>query len=78
MTRLLILSTEFPPGPGGIGTNAHQLALHLLKLGWDVAVLCSQDFVSDAEISAFNDVQPFLLERISGANGSWNIWWGRW
>lgn len=67
--RLLMLSTEFPPGPGGIGTHAYQLALNLRKTGWDVAVLTSQDYVSDTEIEAFNRAQPFQVVRFaSGGN----------
>lgn len=61
--RILILSTEFPPGPGGIGTQAHQLALHLLKLGWEVRVLTRQDFASMEEILAFNHAQGFQIHR---------------
>lgn len=78
MPRLLILSTEFPPGPGGIGTNAYQLALHLSRLGWESAVLCSQGFASDAEIAAFNAVQPFPVERLVATKGRLNIWMARW
>ena len=29
--RLLLLSSEFPPGPGGIGSHAYQLARHLTQ-----------------------------------------------
>ena len=32
--RLLLLSSEFPPGPGGIGMHAYQLARHLAARGW--------------------------------------------
>jgi len=78
VTRLLILSTEFPPGPGGIGTNAYQLAVHLTQLGWEVAVLCAQDFAPEEEIAAFNAVQPFSVERIAETGGSLNIWTTRW
>ncbi len=78
MSRLLILSTEFPPGPGGIGMNAHQVAFHLAQLGWEVAVLCSQDFASDAEIAAFNALQPFPVECLAATKGRLNIWLARW
>jgi phosphatidylinositol alpha-1,6-mannosyltransferase len=59
--RVLIVATEFPPGPGGIGTHAYELARHLSRHGWDVVVLASQDYVTDAEIEAFNAVQPFRV-----------------
>jgi hypothetical protein len=47
--RLLLLSSEFPPGPGGIGTHAFQLARHLTRLEWEVYVLTSQAYVSHQE-----------------------------
>jgi len=63
--RLLILSSEFPPGPGGIGTHAYQLAFHLCQLGWIVAVVAPQDYASDQEIKLFNNRQPFQITRLS-------------
>jgi phosphatidylinositol alpha-1,6-mannosyltransferase len=68
--RLLLLSSEFPPGPGGIGTHAHQLALRLGDLGWQVEVIARQDFADDAEIAAFNTSAPFSIIRLLPAGGS--------
>lgn len=62
--RLLLLSTEFPPGPGGIGTHAHQLAVHLAAAGWGVRVVSVQNHASDEEIVAFNASQPFAVHRL--------------
>jgi phosphatidyl-myo-inositol dimannoside synthase len=62
--RLLICATEFPPGPGGIGTQAFQVASHLVDLGWEVSVACVQDYASDAEIEEFNRSQRFRIERL--------------
>ncbi|WP_374686924.1 glycosyltransferase family 4 protein [Promineifilum sp.] len=71
--RLLLLSSEFPPGPGGIGAHAHQLARHLTRLGWAVDVVAPQSYVSAAARDAFNRAQPFdvtpLPERGRG------LWW---
>jgi len=64
MQRLLILSTEFPPGPGGIGTHAYQLASQMQQLGWAVTVVARQDYVSAAEARAFNAQQPFAVIRL--------------
>ena len=58
--RLLLLSSEFPPGPGGIGTHAYQLAHHLSGRGWAVAVAASQGYAPPAERDAFNRRQPFI------------------
>lgn len=62
--RLMIFSTEFPPGPGGIGTHAWQLALNMVRTGWQVSVLTLQDYASDADIQAFNKSQPFLVNTL--------------
>jgi phosphatidylinositol alpha-1,6-mannosyltransferase len=57
--KILISSTEFPPGPGGIGTHAYQLALNLHNSGWKVLVVSSQDYESKDTIDNFNKEQPF-------------------
>ena len=46
--RLLLLSSEFPPGPGGIGTHAYQLARHLTARGWVVTVVTAQEYAPPA------------------------------
>lgn len=61
--RLLLISSEFPPGPGGIGTHAYQVAHHLRGLGWDISVLTPQDYVSEEEIERFNESQDFPVVR---------------
>lgn len=66
----LMVCSEFPPGPGGIGRHAHQLALELSRLGWSVAVLTAQDYASNDEIEQFNRSQPFPVTRfLSGRGG---------
>jgi len=59
--RLLILSTEFLPGPGGIGTHAYQIANYTSKCNWQVAVLTNQDYASKQEIDIFNRKQDFQI-----------------
>ena len=61
--RLLLFSSEFPPGPGGIGTQAFELARNLQQLGWEVAVIAPQDYSSEEEVRAFNERQPFPVLR---------------
>jgi len=50
----LIISSEFPPGPGGIGKHAYDLARSLSAKGLNVSVCASQDFSSEEEIIRFN------------------------
>ena len=59
--RTVIVATEFPPGPGGIGTHAFELGRHLSSRGWPVTVLASQDYVTAEEARAFNAAQPFRV-----------------
>jgi phosphatidylinositol alpha-1,6-mannosyltransferase len=68
--RLLLLTSEFPPGPGGIGTHAQQLALQFLGLGWEVALITSQNYAAEADIEAFNQAQPFPVVRLSYLKGA--------
>jgi len=60
----MLISTEFPPGPGGIGTHACQLACKLTELGVEVAVLTHQDNVTVEQALAFNAKQQFRVVRI--------------
>ena len=59
--RAVIVSSEFPPGPGGIGTHAFELARGLHALGWSVSVATSQDYASPDEVGAFNRAQAFAV-----------------
>lgn len=64
MSRVLVLSREFPPGPGGIGTHAWQVCCGLHRAGWEVSVLSPQDYASAADIAAFNAAQAFPVETL--------------
>ena len=55
----VLLSSEFPPGTGGIGTHAYNLAVQLHQRGWQISVASLQEYVSPAEVAAFNARQPF-------------------
>lgn len=59
--KLLVLSIEFPPGPGGIGTLAYQIARQLCHRGWEVTVMSPQRHAEQAEIAQFNTAQPFAV-----------------
>ncbi len=61
--RILIFSTEFPPGPGGIGTHAFYLADGLCRKGHEVLVLTCQDYAGEKEILEWNARQAFRVVR---------------
>ena len=63
--RMLLVSTEFPPGPGGIGTQAYQLARYVSAAGWDVTVLAPQEYVQACEAEALDVSLPFPVVRLA-------------
>jgi len=67
--RLLLISSELPPGPGGIGNHAHQLALHLHRLDWTVVVVSPQDYAPPDQVKAFNLEQPFRIVPVPSGMG---------
>jgi phosphatidyl-myo-inositol dimannoside synthase len=67
--RILMISSEFPPGPGGIGTHAFQVSLHLQRLGCDIAVISPQDYASESEWQTFNAALPFSVHHIRSGLG---------
>ncbi len=68
--RLLFAASEFPPGPGGIGTQADQIARQLTALGWEVRVIAPQDYATEEDIVGFNAQLPYRLLRIDARPGS--------
>lgn len=70
VARLLVVSSEFPPGPGGIGTHAYQLSRQLCSLGWSVTAVAPQDYVDAKEARAFNDRQGFRIIRLPSVQDS--------
>ncbi|HEY3862557.1 MAG TPA: glycosyltransferase family 4 protein [Verrucomicrobiae bacterium] len=67
--KILLLSSEFPPGPGGIGTHAFQVISHLHRLGCETAVMTPQDYADEAECRAFNASLSFAVHRIDSGLG---------
>ncbi len=61
---IFIISTEFPPGPGGIGSHAYQVAKELYRLGWAVTVFSEQEYSTPEEIEKFNSATPFKIFRL--------------
>ncbi|MBN1121750.1 MAG: glycosyltransferase family 4 protein [Anaerolineae bacterium] len=68
--RLLFAASEFPPGPGGIGTQADQIARQLAALGWNVHMIAPQDYATGEDIAGFNAELPHRLLRIDAHPGS--------
>lgn len=62
--RCLILSSEFPPGPGGIGTHAWELGRQLQRRGWQPAVMTPGDYATLGQIARFDAAAPFPVYRL--------------
>lgn len=60
---VLLISNEFPPGPGGIGNHAFNLAKHLNLKGLKTDVLTVSDFVEEDVASDFDRNVPFSVKR---------------
>ena len=68
MTRkakeILIVTSEFPPQPGGIGNHAYNLALYISKQGYDVSVIADQRSLTGVDEVEFDNDLPFNVIRI--------------
>lgn len=62
---ILIVTSEFPPQPGGIGNHAYYLALYLSKNDYTVSVIADQRDVDNTEEQTFDAALPFVVNRIS-------------
>jgi phosphatidylinositol alpha-1,6-mannosyltransferase len=63
--NILIVTSEFPPQPGGIGNHAYNLALHFSYNGYKVRVIADQRSKSGVEENDFDSSLPFSVNRIS-------------
>lgn len=61
MEKILLITSEFPPLPGGIGNHAFLLAKYLQINDFDVTVMC--DFRAKEKDLEFDKNQPFKIYR---------------
>lgn len=61
--KALLISSEFPPGPGGIGQHAYSLAKALVSENFEIVVISPADFVSVEETKDFDFKQNFKIIR---------------
>ncbi len=52
--KILIVSSEFPPGPGGIGNHAYSMAKSLRELGYHIFVVTDADFAKKEDVVKFD------------------------
>ncbi len=61
--EVLIIASEFPPGPGGIGSHAYSMAKAFYKKNIEVTVVCPADYVDRKEALEFDSKLPFKVVR---------------
>lgn len=64
MPKVLILTSEFPPQPGGIGNHAFHLAKGLQDSGYEVTLLCDRRSDNGMEERNFDGNATFKIIRI--------------
>jgi phosphatidyl-myo-inositol dimannoside synthase len=62
LSDYLIISTEFPPGPGGIGKHAYSVAKGLIANGARVTVISDMNYASEDEINKFIQDHKSIFE----------------
>ena len=62
--RVLVMASELPPGPGGIGTHAHAISIGLAAHGREVELLGCQNYSSPDEVSRFNERSTVSITRL--------------
>ncbi len=64
MKKVLIVTSEFPPEPGGIGNHASSLANQLTINKFNVGVIADQRLKNIEKELCFDELQPFNVVRI--------------
>jgi glycosyltransferase involved in cell wall biosynthesis len=63
--KIVLISSEFPPGPGGIGQHAYSLAKSLNSSDFEIIVLSPADYASEDEVIQFDKSQLFRIVRFN-------------
>ena len=61
--KILIISSEFPPGPGGIGNHAFNLSNGLSKRGYEVIINTKSDYVDKNQEVLFDTKCSYKIFR---------------
>ncbi len=76
--NIVIISSEFPPGPGGIGKHAYDLARALAWKDYDITVFTSQDYSQENEINQFRKSLPANIKLVRLIRSGWMTYLHRW
>jgi len=75
LKKILIISSEFPPLPGGIGTHAFHLASELSKKGYVIQVHTNRRMTDNEEETTFDRSQFFSVHRTERKNWGRTYWY---
>lgn len=75
--KILLITSEFPPQPGGIGNHAFNLADSLKKEGVQITVLTDVRSKNGAAEKEFDDQLNFNVQRIKRRNLIWFSYFDR-
>ena len=64
LTKLLLVTAEFPPQPGGIGNHAHHVAKNLCDHSFEVTVVADVRSENGEAEGVFDAQQPYNIVRI--------------
>ncbi|MDX1462855.1 MAG: glycosyltransferase family 4 protein [Marinirhabdus sp.] len=67
-TKVLMLTSELPPQPGGIGNHAHHLAKTLNENNFELTVLADTRSTDGVEEADFDAKQSYAIHRIKRTN----------
>lgn len=61
LSKVLIISSEFPPNVGGIGNHGYNVATYLQKVGYTVTVLCDLIGIDKTTLQSFQLNNDFAI-----------------
>ena len=73
-SRILIISSEFPPGPGGIGNHAFSISSQLFKRGYQIIVNTKSDYVNENQETMFDLECPYKIFRFKRRKSIFRTW----
>jgi len=68
LTKIALITSEFPPEPGGIGNHAYNLAKYFSNEGFEVSVISDHRLKDPQKEIEFDSKQNFSIKRIKISN----------
>ena len=73
-SKILIISSEFPPGPGGIGNHAFNISKELDRRGYQIIVNTKSDYVDENQEIMFDLNCPYKIFRFKRKKTTLHTW----